>query len=342
MPPKETEISLVSAIGIDVSRDTLDICFLLKKGRGKKNLILPNKEAAILGFAQRIQSYPGKIVLESTGRHHLLLAILLSEKGFDVRIINPLITKKYTQATIRKIKSDKQDSFVLARIALLEEQLPETFNLGRKSLSIRKKIGLAASLEKQLQQLQSMVNDYTKTKEVLKLSLSRGEKQILQTIKRLKKQRDKLEQEIEKDVGDLNGDQGQGQISRFHSVPGISIYVAALAHYFFSVQYQKSPKQWIAYAGMDVSVRQSGQWQGRCKLTKRGNPYIRKRLYCAAWGAVMNNDQFRKYYDYLKATQGRKHTEALVIIARKLIRIMYSLSKNKTLFDPATPLFIEK
>ena len=96
----------------------------------------------------------------------------------------------------------------------------------------------------------------------------------------------------------------------------------------------KSDRSWIAFAGMDISVRESGTWKGKGKLTKRGNSFIRKRLYCAAWGAMMNYEEVRAYYDRLKLG-GRNHVEALCIIARKLLRIAYAiLVKGKT-YDPA-------
>ncbi len=92
----------------------------------------------------------------------------------------------------------------------------------------------------------------------------------------------------------------------------------------------KSDRSWVAYAGYDISVRESGSWKGKGRLTKRGNSYIRKRLFCAAWGAMMHYPEVRRYYDSLKAA-GRNHVEALCIIARKLLRIAYAvLVKGKT------------
>jgi hypothetical protein len=38
----------------------------------------------------------------------------------------------------------------------------------------------------------------------------------------------------------------------------------------------------------------------RERLSKRGNAYLRKRLYSAGWGAIMNYEQFRTYYETLK------------------------------------------
>ena len=41
----------------------------------------------------------------------------------------------------------------------------------------------------------------------------------------------------------------------------------------------------IAFMGMDVRVRESGQWRGRRKLTKKGDPEIRRLLFNAAMQA---------------------------------------------------------
>ena len=46
----------------------------------------------------------------------------------------------------------------------------------------------------------------------------------------------------------------------------------------------------------------------------------------------MHYDYVRAYYDELKAA-GRKHTEALCIIARKLLRIAYQVVVHEKEFD---------
>ena len=58
------------------------------------------------------------------------------------------------------------------------------------------------------------------------------------------------------------------------SIPGFSNAVAGLVGNF--KQDVKSADSWVAYTGLDVSIRDSGQWKGRGKLTKRGNADLRK------------------------------------------------------------------
>ncbi len=196
---------------------------------------------------------------------------------------------------------------------------------------------LIASLSKQLQNLTTMTREHEKTLKGLKRNLSETEKQIFITIAMLKKQKERLESELENEIRE--DDQNNQLSEKYDSIPGVSSYVASLTSFLFSSDYHQNSKQWIAFAGMDVSVRQSAKWEGKGHLTKRGNNYLRQRLYSAAWGAVMHNEKFKEYYDYLRKNKNRKHREALVIIARKIIRIMFNLSKSNSIYDSSKPLF---
>jgi len=320
------------AVGVDVAKDTLSICRRYSGGE-KETVSIRNNEADIAKFIkEKLSGYKEKIIMELTGRYHYLSAITFSENGFDARVINPLITKKYSSGAIRKVKTDARDAEMLAEIAIKEEKLPRQFDSSRKDLGIRKKIGLLGSLEKQLQQFRSILADYSETKEQLKMKMSMAEKDLLKVVEKISAAKEKLEKEI----SDFSlEDESRAELAKLYTtIPGVSKYLAAVSSYFFETEYNDDCKQWVAYAGLDVSVKQSGKWNGRGKLTKRGNPYLRKRLFCAAWGAMMHDSDFKTYYDYLRG-QGRSYVEAMVIISRKLVRIMFCLAKNNSVYDRA-------
>jgi transposase len=325
------------SLGIDVSRDTLAICELYSDGKQKFREI-NNTETSLKRIANRLveNNYSGKIIMESTGRHHMLSAMIFSEKHLDARVINPLIAKKYSTASIRKVKTDKRDSSVLAEIGIKEADLPNSFKLSRKDMALRKKMRLIYSVSKQLQNLNSCLNEHRKTLIGISQALSPMEKEIFKTVKQLQKQKTQLEQELE---GDIVAEESNAvKTERYNSIPGVSPYVAALATLIFSDEYSQDAKQWIAFVGLDISVRQSGTWNGKGHLTKRGNNYLRMRFYTAAWGAIMHNEKFREYYDHLKS-KNRKHKEALIIIARKIINIMFSLNKHNLMYDDAKSIY---
>lgn len=325
------------SLGIDVSRDTLAICELYSDGKQKFKEI-NNTETSLKRIVNRLAecNYSGKIIMESTGRHHMLAAIIFSEGCLDVRVINPLIAKKYATASIRKVKTDKRDSAVLAEIGIKETNLPDSFKLSRKDLALRKKMRLIYSVSRQLQNLNSCLNEHQKTLAGISQNLSPMEKEIFKTVKLLQKQKTQLEKELENDI--LAEESNAMKTEKYNGIPGVSPYVAALAALIFSDEHSQDAKQWIAFVGLDISVRQSGTWNGKGHLTKRGNNYLRMRFYTAAWGAIMHSEKFREYYDSLRS-KNRKHKEALIIIARKIINIMFSLNKHNLMYDDAKSIF---
>lgn len=328
----EQSTPVIDAVGIDVAKETLSVCRRYSDGK-KEITSIRNNEADIIMFIKKeLRGYGNKVVMESTGRYHYLSAITFSERGFDTRVINPLITKKYATGSVRKVKTDAKDAEMLAEIAIKEEKLPRPFASSRKDLEIRKKIGLLGSLEKQLQQFWSILEDYRETKEQLRIKISVSEKELFKTVKKIAVIKEKLEKEIS-DLSNASASRAK-QASQYATIPGVSKYMAAVSSYFFETEYDNHPKQWIAYAGLDVSIKQSGKWNGRGKLTKRGNPYLRKRLFSAAWGAKMHDQEFKKYYQLLRE-QGRSYVEALTIISRKLVRIMFCLAKNHSVYNPS-------
>ena len=320
------------AVGIDVSKATFDVCFLSSDNEIHK--IYKNNSKGISELLKYLkpsqQTSSLRIVMESTGRYHFLLALMLSKDSFDVRVINPLIAKRYYSSFIRKVKTDKADARVLAQIALQEKDLARAFSSDKKALQIRQKMGLMASLEKTIQSLKTSLGGYFECQEKLAIETSQAEQNIRDLVFDLTKQ----VKQLEKEMIDLilaqvtNNDKHK----TLRTVPGYSNTVAALIAQFLDSSCEH-PKQWIAYIGLDISVRQSGTWRGKGRITKRGNPYLRKRLYQAAWGATMNYPEVRAYYDSLKLS-GRNHVEALIIISRKLLRIAFTILKKGTIYDP--------
>ncbi len=330
------EQSAVRAIGIDVSKADLHIA-LDKNNRSKSIIRIKNSEQAIKKLiAERLTDYSEKIIMESTGDYHILSAVLFSEAGLDVRVINPLLSARYAQGNIRKTKTDKADAWLLAKIALVEPDLPPKFNCSRQEVNYRKKMRLLDTLSDQITRLQTALKNYGDTLLQLGINLSPAEAELKATIKLLKRQKEQLLKELGQ-TAEINSNKILDQ-ERLVEIPGIAKHTAAAVITIMSHGPATTAKQWIAYTGLDISVRESGQWKGRCKMTKRGNSVLRRWIYNSAWGAVMTNEKFKEYYDHLKQ-QGRHHFECLLIVARKLLRIMFSLLKSKTKFNPELSLF---
>ena len=310
-----------TGIGIDVSKATLEVVGIEADEVWRAEIA--NTAVAIEALAKTLSAggYCHKLVCESTGHYHLLLGLIFARYSLDLRIINPLQSSKHQTSRIRKTKTDSIDGYVLATMCETERDLPNAAHLHPTQVLMRLKQGQLHALDKQLQRLTRSVNTYAETYAQLGLVAGASAAALQSVVLELKAAKRQLQKELEELFSQIAKD--DSDIDKLRPLPGFSPMVAGLVSTAFDRQ-AKSDRSWVAYAGLDVSVRQSGTWCGRGKLTKRGNSFLRKRLYCAAWGAVMNYDEVRHYYDTLKAA-GRNHVEALCIIARKLLRIAYTI-----------------
>lgn len=318
--------TIFHSIGIDVSKDTLVVA--VRSGNKEESIIFPNTAHGIMALQRKLRDCSCPIVMESTGRYHLLAAFLLSEKGYDIRVINPIIAKRFLSASVRKCKTDKADAAGLALMGEIQTDLPR-FTKSALDIHIRQKMGLLATIEKKLQALLQMMHAYVECQEVMTIKTSDAEERIRACIAVLKKEKGHLAEEIQELI--LQDPRKKALQDIACTIPGISPLTGSLLVQMLSLSCS-DPKQWIAFFGLDVSQNESGKTKRRGKLSKRGNSFMRKRLFSAGWGAAMNHAPFRAYYDALKE-KGHSHRAAVVIIARKLLRILFVLLKNGHTFS---------
>jgi transposase len=89
-----------------------------------------------------------------------------------------------------------------------------------------------------------------------------------------------------------------------------------------------SHKHVIAFAGLDPAVYQSGQHQGKGKISKRGNKHLRRVIFLMTMCVVRTNSVFKNYFERRKK-EGLAPIKALFAISHKLIRVIFAmLSKN--------------
>ena len=91
-----------------------------------------------------------------------------------------------------------------------------------------------------------------------------------------------------------------------------------------------SSDAFVAFIGIDVRLRESGKYNGKRKLTKRGEAELRRLLYCAAQPA-RSYQLFDAYYQQ-QLEKGLPKIAAKVCLARKLARIAFTLIVNQQSF----------
>lgn len=147
--------------------------------------------------------------------------------------------------------------------------------------------------------------------------------QITQTISQielLEKQVAELDSVIKNIMNDID--------SVITSVPGISsIDGAMILGEIGNINRFSKPSKLLAYAGLDPTVYQSGNFKANStKMSKRGSKILRYALINAAWQLSLNDKTFEDYYN-LKRSQGLNHYAALGHTAHKLVRVIFKLLK---------------
>ena len=118
------------------------------------------------------------------------------------------------------------------------------------------------------------------------------------------------------------------------TIPGISyINGGMILGEIGDIHRFSSPNKLLAYAGLDPSVYQSGNFQAKkTRMSKRGSKVLRYALVNAAHNAVKNNATFKAYYD-AKMAEGRTHYNALGHCAGKLVRVIFKMLTDDVEFN---------
>ena len=98
------------------------------------------------------------------------------------------------------------------------------------------------------------------------------------------------------------------------------------------VKNYSSHKKIIAYAGIDPSVHESGQFIGMSKLSKRGNRHLRRVIYLMTASVVSQNVFFKAYF-LRRKREGLPSQKALFATAHKLIRVIFAMLSQRTYFQ---------
>lgn len=113
------------------------------------------------------------------------------------------------------------------------------------------------------------------------------------------------------------------------SIPGISyITGAVILGEIGDINRFSNPSKLVAFAGIDASVSQSGNFQSTgSKMSKRGSPYLRKALFQAALVASNCDPVFKAYYSK-KRSEGKHHLTSVGAVARKLCYTIHAILKS--------------
>lgn len=151
----------------------------------------------------------------------------------------------------------------------------------------------------------------------------------IEAIRSIQKQIKDLDKAIEKVL--------DGIPNTLQTIPGIGpVYCAGILAEIGDIERFKDQASLAKYAGLTWSRHQSGKFEAdETNMIRSGNRYLRYYLVEAANSVKRHESEFRDYYQkkYLEVPK-HQHKRALVLTARKLVRLVDALLRNYQIYTP--------
>jgi transposase len=316
----------VDKVGVDVSKEKLDVALLRAQGKFRDKVIANSRKGFLdlVAWLAKQGVTQAHICMEATGAYWEDLAEFLVDAGFEVSVVNPVLIKKFGESLGERSKTDRLDARVIARFCA--ERAPQRWQAPSKAVR-----GLRALVRRR----EALIELRT---EELNRRDSASEPRVLESITKVIAMLDEQIKQIERQIRDHIDDDPtlQQQRELLESVPGIGRVVSGmlLSYYGGDLRFNSS-KQAVAFAGLDTSRRESGtSVRGKPRLSKKGHSNIRGTLYMPAIVA-MTKSAWGKAFAGRLAAAGKPPLLIIGAVMRKLVAIAYGVLKSGQPFNPA-------
>ena len=264
--------------------------------------------------------------MEATGIYHMVLFTKLSELGYPVSVVNPLVIKRYSQMRLIRAKTDKVDARLIAEYGY--NQKPKLSKLpSEEQVKITSRLKAINSLQNLNIMLSNRIHALNSSGTNDKLVI----KEYMLSIKAHKRSIDRLENQIMEVVRE----NFQDEYDLLLKIPGVGFKTASLTIGFFSrFEDFETAKQVVGFVGLNPNPRESGSSVRRgSNISKKGNPLIRKILFEASLSASQYNPDCKELYERL-LSRGMPKTKCRVAVAHKLLRQIFAVLKFERYWCP--------
>ena len=93
-----------------------------------------------------------------------------------------------------------------------------------------------------------------------------------------------------------------------------------------------SADQLAAYAGLVPAAHNSGKRVGKHRRMRGGNKVLKRVFYQSAFASLRSSPHSRAFYDR-KRREGKKHTQALIALARRRVNVLWAMLRDGTTFE---------
>jgi transposase len=306
-------------VGIDVSKDTLDVAVL-----GKRSIEqFANTKKGIAKLVRRMhQLNPKLIVVEATGGYEQALVLALFAADLPVALVSPQRVRQYAKAKGLLAKTDRLDAHILADFGKhIQPRLFVAKSEERKRLSglVARRNQLNTMLQAEKHRLRTssveVKNSLKRVMACLKTEMQELDAQILEFMK------------THEDFGE--------QEKLLRTAKSIGAVTAATLLADLPELGQLDRKQVAALVGVAPMNKDSGKKCGYRK-TQGGRPEVRRTLYMSTLSGIQHNPVLKSQYERL-VKRGKQKKVAITACMRKMLTILNAMMRDQQPFRyPAT------
>lgn len=267
------------------------------------------------------------VVVEATGVYWEALALFFHQQHFTISVVNPAQVKYYAQSVLQRGKTDELDANLIARFGATMKprtwEPPSAFSEEMQVL-MRQRDAYLGMLTQERNRLHSYERSGVPPERAIKISK--------ETIAFLQQQIKELETNFKNTI--TTDEHWRHLMDLLQSIPSIGFVTAGtlLTETHALVAFHSS-RQLTAFAGIAPAPYTSGKSvYKRPRISKIGNPRIRKAFYMAAVSSIRFNPTMKIFFDRLVAN-GKSKKAALVAVARKLLVLCFAVCKSNKPFQ---------
>jgi transposase len=315
-------------LGIDIAKEKFDVTVVPETGRPRHRTFANTPS----GFAQ-VPVWLGAVAprrvqacMEATNVYWEALAAYLHGQGYQVSVVNPARIAGYAQSQLRRNKTDKLDSAVIADFCATQHPAawtpPSAAQQTLRSLTRHREALLK-----------------TRTQQTNRRSTC-SEPLVQKSLDSLIDLLDHEIAQVETQIADLVAQQSafRQELALITSIPGIGEQTALkLMAELYDLATYPTANAVDADAGLSPAKHESGHSvRRRPKLCKVGKATVRAALYLPALNAIRHNPLVKQLADRLRA-KGKSNLVIIGAAMRKLLHLVFGVVKHQQPFDAHWP-----
>ena len=307
-------------VGVDISQQRADVGLWPTKEVFRD----ANDAEGVVRLAKRIAALnPRIVVLESTGRLEVPLALELGELGVPYRIVNPRQIREYARSMGKLAKTDRIDALILARWA--ESAKPEP-----KPLPDAQRRELRALVVRRAQLIENLTREKNRLQGE---TIPKVRKSVQDSIAWHERQIARLDEELDRFISHLPDFSAQAEL--LQSVPGVGPNLARVILACLPELGMLNRQKISALVGVAPLNDDSGKRCGK-RFCWGGRIEVRCALYMATLVATRFNQIIKAMYERLKA-KGKPAKVALVACMRRLLGILNAMMRDQKPWRQTSP-----